>query len=119
MAVTTSYVDQPQPIQIQGSPQGLTIRVVKWAADAAYPTGGYPVTPAFLGLQGPPWGMIEIGRVTGTENVIWRYLQSPQNTLQAGYVTSSGLQGIFTEYGASAAGVNNNTPTFLVFAGGI
>lgn len=71
-------------------PQGPSIRVGRFTADAAYPAGGYAVTPANLNFQNEIRGLIVAMGITGSVPA-WDHANKKLKFYQTGAALSGAL----------------------------
>jgi len=87
MAATLAYFDTA----IGAGNQQLKVYTI--TPDASYPTGGYPITPAQVGLLNITY--VDSQNTTGTTSVIWQYNYTTKS-LQA-YWTGPAISGVLAE----------------------
>lgn len=93
-----------------GPPQGIKMRIITFTGDNAYPTGGYALTPAAVGLDTAILGVVAIGNSTATYSLAWDAVNSKLLWMRMG----AALSLAFAQAANNEAGVNGTVFTALV-----
>lgn len=117
MAITLGQIlDFPSSALARYEPRGSTfIGIVELLGDAAYPTGGYPITAALVGLNQLQW-VVPLSANGGVVPA-WDQVNSKLKLLNGNSSGTYAANAAMSECAASSTNVSTATKIYLLVSG--